>query len=200
MNRLVYLALVPVAFGSWYVGRSHHSPEEQARPRIVSQGPTVERLEKLSDLVTSRVYIADVLTGDDGYYHGAWLIKGDAIMGVDLSHAHIADKNDETKAATVVLPQPRIIQSRVDHQRSRTWEVKRKAWTPWGGNESNLRDNVMLEAQNLVANAAQAPDNVAHARANADAAIKNFYHEIGWDVVVIWTPMAETAATPATGE
>jgi hypothetical protein len=40
-------------------------PPALRAPVIVhSQGPTVERLERLSHLVTTRVYVADVLTGE----------------------------------------------------------------------------------------------------------------------------------------
>ena len=55
-------------------------------PTVVvhSQGPTVERLERLSHLVTTRVYIVDVLIGEGEGCRGAWLIKGDACVAVNL--------------------------------------------------------------------------------------------------------------------
>ena len=50
----------------------------QLSPSVVvtSQGPTIERLERLSHLVTTRVYVADVLIGEGDGCRGAWLIPG----------------------------------------------------------------------------------------------------------------------------
>jgi len=43
----------------------------------MSQGPTFERLERLSQLITLQVCVSDVLTGKSYGYRGAWLIRGD---------------------------------------------------------------------------------------------------------------------------
>jgi hypothetical protein len=94
-------------------------------PVIVhSQGPTIERLERLSHPVVTRVYVADVLVGEGEGCRGAWLIKGDALVGVNLGKARIAEKDEATKEALIVLPPPEVLQPRVDHQRSKTWEVR----------------------------------------------------------------------------
>ena len=54
---------------------------------IQSQGPTIQRLERLSRLVTTRAVVADVLVGEGEGCRGSWLIRGDALIGVDLSRA-----------------------------------------------------------------------------------------------------------------
>jgi hypothetical protein len=115
--------------------------------QIHSQGPTVERLERLSQFVTMRVYVADVLTPESQGYRGAWLIRGDALIGVDLSRALVTKKDKQTRQAVVLLPPPRVLLSRVDHDRTKTWEVRRTAWVPWSGDQDALRDSVMLHAQ-----------------------------------------------------
>ena len=68
-------ALLAIAYGP--------APKPPA-VQVTSQGPTVERLARLMHLVTTRVYIADVLTAEGEGYRGAWLIKGDALIGVNL--------------------------------------------------------------------------------------------------------------------
>ncbi len=116
-------------------------------PVIVhSQGPTIERLERLSHLVVTRVYVADVLVGEGEGCRGAWLVEGDALVGVNLGRARIAGKDEETKDALIVLPPPEVTQPRVDHQRSKTWEVRRMTWLPWNADQDRLRDEVMLQA------------------------------------------------------
>jgi len=88
---------------------------------IQSQGPTVERLQRLSQLVTLQVHVADVLIGEGEGSRGSWLIKGDALLGTDLAKAQIVDRDDTARRATLLLPSPVVLHSRVDHQRTRTW-------------------------------------------------------------------------------
>jgi hypothetical protein len=56
-----------------------------------------------------------VLVGEGEGCRGAWLIRGDALIGVDLSRAQILDKDDEARRATVRFPPPGVLQARVDH-------------------------------------------------------------------------------------
>ena len=74
----------------------------------------------------------------------------------------------------------------MDHERTRTWEVRRTTWVPWSGDQDRLRDSVMLEAQKLVAHAAGSSENLHQAKAAAEAAIRGFYQEVGWQVQVTW--------------
>ena len=158
---------------------------------IQSQGPTLQRLDRLSQLVTMRVCVADFLIGEGEGHCGAWLIKGDALIGLDLRQARIVEKDEQTRRASICLPGPAVLQSRVDHQRTRTWEVKKTGWVPWSGDADKLRDQVMCEAQKLVARAAGAEDNLAQAKAAAETVIRSFYEEVGWQVEVAWAA-AET--------
>jgi hypothetical protein len=165
-------------------------------PVIVhSQGPTIERLERLSHLVVTRVYVADVLVGEGEGCRGAWLIKGDALVGVNLGRARIAEKDEATKEALIVLPPPEVMQPRVDHQRSKTWEVRRETWLPWNADQDRLRDEVMLQAQQLVARAAGSNENLQQARTAAATIVKGFFEEVGWEVKVVWeeASLAKTA-------
>jgi hypothetical protein len=145
------------------------------------------------------VQVADVLVADGEGYRGAWLIKGDALIGVDLTHAAVIAKDDSQREATIRLPQPTALQSRVDHARTRTWEVKKITWVPWGGDQDKLRDAVMYHAQCLVAHAAESDDNIRHSRQGAEAIIRSFYEEIGWRVRVDWEKAKATGQEPQEG-
>ena len=71
---------------------------------------------------------------------GVFQISGDALIAVNLSRASIPSKDNETREAVICLPQPEVLQARVDHTRTRTWEVRRTTWVPWGNDQDKLRD------------------------------------------------------------
>jgi hypothetical protein len=153
---------------------------------INSQGPTIEKLEKLSQLVTTRVQVADVLVGEGNGCRGSWLIKGDALLSVNLGQAKITDKQEDAKQATIILPEPQVLQPRVDHSRTRTWSVERVAWLPWSADQDALRDTVYAEAQKLVAYTAASAENISQAKLTAETVLKALYAEVGWTVTVKW--------------
>jgi len=170
---------------------------EQPPPIVVSStGPTVERLERLSQLCTGRVYVADVLIGQSDTSKGAFLIRGDALIAVDLSKAVIADKDEPAKRATIRLPQPEVLQARVDHEQTKTWEVRSTTWIPWREEQDRLRDEVFHQAQLMVAQTAGSRENIEHAKRSAEVIIAALFEHVGWDVKVVWeeTPTAQGAS------
>ena len=86
------------------------------------------------------------------------------------------------------------MQSRVDHEKTRTWEVRRTAWVPWNADADKLRDTVMREAQRLVAGAAANAQSMGQAKAAAETILRAFYQEVGWEVQVVWEGHSPTAA------
>ena len=158
---------------------------------ITSQGPTIERLEQLSHLVTNRVYVADVLVGNGAGCRGVWLIHGDGLIAVNLSQAKIVEKNERNKTATISLPLPEVLEARVDHDSTQTWEVRTTTWIPWTSDPDKLRDAVMKEAQKLVGHAAGSKENIQAARLAAETLLQAFYAEFGWHLAVTWEDAKE---------
>ena len=115
-----------------------------------------------------------------------WLVKGDALIAIDLGRAQITEKNEATKQALIVLPSPEVLQPRVDHERTKTWEVRRMVWLPWNADADRLRDEVMRQAQQLVAHAAGSNENLQQARTATATIVSAFYEEVGWKVRVTW--------------
>jgi hypothetical protein len=193
MKNITILAVIlAVLVAATVLGLSHF--RATADPVVVhSQGPTVERLERLSHLVTTRVYVADVLVGEGEGCRGAWLIRGDALIAVSLSRARITEKDEGNRKATLMLPVPEVLQPRVDHERSRTWEVRRMGWLPWNAEPDKLRDAVMAQAQQLVAHAAGSNENIQQAKTAAATILKAFYEEVGWEVTVTWEGAADAS-------
>jgi hypothetical protein len=189
LSMMAVLLLVSLPSKPWL---SPLWPPYQAQPIIIqSQGPSIEKLEHLAHLVATRVYVADVLVGEGVGCKGAWLIKGDAVVAVNLGQATIMEKNDGARQATLRLPLPEVLQARVDHARTKTWEVKTTTWIPWTSNQDALRDAVMQHAQELVAHAAASTENIQQAKAAAESAIRGFYAEVGWTVIVTWASPPE---------
>ncbi len=110
----------------------------------------------------------------------------DALLGVDLSQAKIVAKDDTARQATIELPLPELLTSGVDHSRTQTWQVRKTAWMPWSGDGDKLRDQVMKEAQKLVASAAVSEEYIGQSKAAAQAIIAAFFAELGWSVEVRW--------------
>lgn len=86
--------------------------------------------------------MADILVAEGNACRGSWLLKGDSCLSIDMGKARIIDKQEETKQATIVLPDPQVLAPRIDHSRTRTWSVKRVAWLPWSADQDALRDAV----------------------------------------------------------
>ena len=192
--KLLFLALSAVVL--YFLYQFYITYHDNGIVVVTSQGPTVERLKKLAQLVTLNVSVADVLVGEGKGCRGSWLIKGDALIGIDLNNAEIVSKNDETKQATIRLPRPRVIQARVDHGRTRTWNVARLHWYTIGWDSDALRDAVMKQAQELVQHAAENESNLLQAQIHAEEIIKSFYSEVGWSVTVKWQdPSSQPAAS-----
>jgi hypothetical protein len=192
---LLLLSLSAAASAIFLLPRFH--PPSAPTPVVVhSQGPAIEKLVKLSQLVTTRVQVADILVAEGQGCRGSWLIKGDALIAVNLDRAKITDKSEDTKQATVILPQPDVLQPRVDHRRTRTWSVERLAWLPWNADQDALRDAVMAEAQRLVAHTASSAENLSKAKLTAETVLKGLYSEVGWNVAVKWGSVDSPKAAP----
>jgi hypothetical protein len=161
---------------------------------VMSAGPTVTQLESLEQLVIRKITVSDVLVGLDDGYRGSWLIRGDALISVDFSKARI-DRDDKRQWATILLPPPRILTARVDHERTRTWDVKRYSWLPWRGDQDQLRDEVMREAQRLVEHAAGSEEFMNDAKGHAALVVEKVYSLVGWNVNVQWESADGSAQT-----
>ncbi len=172
-------------------------------PVTTSLGPTISQVERLGQLTVMRISVSDVLKMTGYNYKGAFLIKGDGLIAVDMRKLKLLDRNDDQKLVTIVLPEPEIVQPRVDHNKTMTYDVKGDWFSviPGWGNESKLRDAAMLEAQKLVEHAVNQPEYIKQAKNNAELMLQNMFGFTGWYITIKWeselpkVAAAETAAT-----
>ncbi len=158
--------------------------------------PTVERLQELADLVVVRVQIADVLeaTHPDGAKI-AVLLRGDCDYTVELATARLFSDAQE-HVATVELKPPQVSRPRVNHERTRIYDIRRTTWLPWVDPRDELLKSTMEKAQSVVEAAARDDRYADYARLHAEAVIKAFYRRIGWTVDIVWVqPATSEAAT-----
>jgi hypothetical protein len=186
IGKYILTSLLSVLFAAvtLFLYQVYIGPRGNGGAQVTSQGPTIERLQKLAQLVTLNVSISDVIIAEGEGCKGSWLIRGDGLIGIDLDHAQIVDKNEEVKQASIRLPRPHVLQSRVDHNRTKTWRVEKQNW--FGTDPDALRDTVMQKAQELVQQAADSDANISQAKIHAEEIIKNLYSEFGWTVTVTW--------------
>ena len=118
----------------------------------------------------------------------------------------ILERDEAQKLVTIALPDPEVIQPRVDHSKTMTYDVKGDwlSMLPGWGNESKLRDAAMLEAQKLVEHAVKQPEYIQQAKDNAVVMLQNMLGFTGWYVTIKWQgedakeKAAATANTTAT--
>lgn len=164
---------------------------------VTSTGPTVIQLEKIGLLTLTRVHVADILTAEGAGARGVWLIHGDALLAVDLRRAKIGAKDDQTKSATLIVSLPEVLHPRVNHDRTKTWDVEATGWIPGlnvlFADKDRIRDEAMREAQHLVEFAAKKAEAMQSAKEMCEVVLKNMYGMVGWSIKVEW------ADPPSTG-
>jgi hypothetical protein len=167
---------------------------------ITDAGPGIIHLEKLTELATVKVHVADVLKAENtswmGDIKGAWLIKGDALLSVDLKLAKVLGTDDKKKAITIRLPRPRVIQPRVDHKKTIAYDWQ-KGWLRSSEVADEVWKDAMKHAQELVEQLAGEPEEIDLAKEQTAAALKQVYVSVGWELVVVWEDGNATDAAGA---
>src|SRR5688500_7107621 len=177
--RSLVLIVLGVVLGWLSAKRQVTSPAVPIPPHAA---PTLEQIRSLALLTTVRVDVADVrLTTLDGYTGGvrvAAVIKGDFQLSADLSRAQLESVNDHRRTATLVLPEPRVISPRLDHQRTKLFAMNSYGlWqiTPGEGPYAEAVNQTYAEAQASVEAAAANAEAMHRARAQAEAVLSTFF-------------------------
>ena len=179
---LLCLLIAVAAFAGYWLGVQRATPT-----RVSSIAPTVTQLERVGELSSLRVHVADVLTADGEGHRGCWLIKGDAMLSCAVSKATVSNVNGSAHTATILLPALRVTSARVDHEKTKTWSIEKSTWLPWKwGDQGVLRDAAMFHAQQLVESAASSERHLASAKTHTELLIRKMYDLTGWDVAVEW--------------
>jgi hypothetical protein len=83
-----------------------------------------------------------------------------------------------------------VISARVDHEKSRQWDVKSRSWIPLVGallgDRPAMEQQAMLEAQRLIERAASSGDLRETACRGVQGILGEFYRGVDWTVSVRW--------------
>lgn len=169
---------------------------------ISSVGLTT-KLEKMTDLVLLRVNVSDILqlVRTNGFWdnaEGLWIIKGDALISVDMSKLHVDHSDDVGRKVLITLPKPRVLSYRIEHAKSRCYQFKEGFFTPREiGFEAHQQ--AMLEGQQLICFAAGQSENIELAQRRAEYLIHDLCDALLWSVQIHWTDGAMTNAPTLKG-
>ena len=168
-------------------------------PRIQSPvthdhlGPTLDRIQELSELITLTVDVADVqqtrIDGRVGGIGAVLVVKGDVQVGVDLSSARFEQVDPVARTARLVLPQPRVNRPRLDHTRSHLFAVREEGlWAIVPGDHlyDRVTDQAWAQAQRTVVQAASEETILARSRHHAQQVLHTWFSAVGWEVSVSW--------------
>jgi hypothetical protein len=156
-------------------------------------GPSLEQIQTLSSLVTMRVEVADVqqtqIAGHTGSVKAAVLVKGDYLLGVDLSRAKLEGVDPATQTAVLVLPEPQVQSPRVDHVRTRVFAITHDGlWllVPGDAGRTEVINLAFVDAQRCVEMAAADPALMQRCRDQTRQVLTTFCRGFGWTVEVRW--------------
>src|SRR5262249_27024548 len=107
---LALVVLVPLA--TWLTGVKPPGQSPAASPPL----PPIVQVQSMSELATTRVRIADCIDGENENWRVKWVLHGEVVLGVDLSQAQYAEVSEGNRTATLSLPLPHLISSKVDHE------------------------------------------------------------------------------------
>jgi hypothetical protein len=187
---MLAMLIAGLGLGLWWMGRSPvRSPWT-----CNSGGLTLERVRALADLVTVRAEVADVqetsLAGYTGSIRAALLIRGELLVGVDLSRATFEQKDEIRHTAVLSLPAPHVLSARLDHQRTRIFGITtRGLWliAPGGQNaDAAVINRAYREAQVAIERTAMVRDIRERAKTQAEKVLCEFSKSLGWELEVKW--------------
>ena len=155
----------------------------------------LEQVQQMATLVTSRVEVADVqasvITGATGSLRMVILVRGEALVGVDMSGARLEEIDAEGRCAVLVLPPPGVLSARVDHQRTAIHSIGATGlWLllPWDAGRAELTSRCLREAEARIGRAAQSPQHMNQARMQAETVIERLGNQaLQWKLTVRWT-------------
>jgi len=148
--------------------------------------PAISQIQMLSDLATLKVQLSDSMKGENNRWDVRWLLHGEGILGVDLAKAAYVSVDESSRTATILLPEPHLVSSKIDHDRSMELVAKQKTWVPLPGLKS-LRDEAWKHGDPIIATLALNENYVSAAKLQAEKVIGEFISNTGWRVECKWS-------------
>jgi hypothetical protein len=164
-----------------------------ARPREQPASPSVTlgQLQQVAELALLRVPVTELhVQAIDGYLGGVrcvLIIHGQVVIGCDVTQARM--EIDDHGAYRVILPPPRVLDGRVDLDRTRIYQIDREGlWCllPGAAGEHRLLERALAQAQTHVASAVQLDQHDPLARHRIEQLLMHLAHRLHVVIHVAW--------------
>lgn len=186
INRIGWIAVfvvIVLLFCVWQIGVNPFIWASVSDPPL----PPIVQVQMMSDLATTRVQISDFIEGENNHYQARWDLRGEAVLGVDLSKAKYASINEKSRTAAIILPAPHLISSKVDHERSKELFLKSKTIIPVGiEGARSLREEVWKHADKKFQRLAQNEGYLEATRVQAERVLNRLFTDLGWTITYKW--------------
>ncbi len=147
---------------------------------------TVEKIDQMGKLELVRINIRDVLeqTVQRPFYlpnaKAVLIIAGEVITGIDLEKVKEGDIEYSEARVEVTLPKPEILMSKINHEKSRIYNVE------WGGfTTADLVDEAYKNAELSIIEEVEKMGYEESCRNNARALLTPLFRELSGREVVI---------------
>lgn len=182
---ILLLLIPPAALTAW---KKLGSPLTTHRA-----GPTVEQIRRLATLVTARITITDAqettLSGRLGCCRAVLLVRGEVLIGPDLSQAKILATDSVNRQISIELPEPRVLSARLDHDGTRLVSLGHEGlWliVPGDAGRTRVLNDAYRRAEEALQQAAARADIAEDARLHARQVMVDFFGTDGWRVEIRW--------------
>ena len=198
----VIIACVCLAAGYGLASKLGSGPGRIPSIKIKAD-PIITALERMSEVVSLKIHVSDILECDmkDGtfkYAKGVWIVKGDALVSVDMEKVHYDNIDYTNRVAEITLPPPHVISPRIAHDKTRVYDFKTGLFTP-DAFGAGAHQEAMREAQRLILHAAQLEENIELARRRTEYLIHEMFSEFNWKIKVKWADGSTTNAPSLRG-
>jgi hypothetical protein len=147
---------------------------------------SVDIIEKMGKLELVKVNIKDVLeqTSERPFFlpnaKAVLIIAGEVFAGIDFEKVKKEDIVDSGNDITVTLPKPEILMSKVNHEKSKIYNVE------WGGfSTANLVDEAYKNAELAIIEEAAKTGYEETCRNNAKALLTPIFRELSGKEITI---------------
>jgi len=163
-------------------------------PAIAESGPpTLQQVRELAQLVTLRVPISQIHCESlRGYLGGNTLTlaaHGDVLISTDLEQAQFEHIDHTNKTVVLILPKPRTMRARLDHERTRVVALNRHGlWVVAFGDAGGwvLTNRAMKNAQRQLDKISSDRILIVRAQQRAEQILQGLFIRTGWKVTVLW--------------
>ena len=160
--------------------------------------PPVSAFRILSELVTTEVHLSTTIEGGNSEWQTRYLVHGQAHLGIDLSQVRYTRIDPVQRLAVLRLPQPHLIMSKVDHDRSEELWMRSQVWFA-SSSPQLVRAEVWKAADHKIEKLGQEPTYVTQTKKQAELVLLQLVQGLNWTIRFEWedvNPKAKDGLQP----